>query len=397
METRRTSVALSIVLFAVGCGGTGTTTSALKTGGESGAAASSGGSSGAGAGAGVVSEGNDPPPAHIVTDCSALGPVDQWDEITPAGVDPTKNGFLSVVSDPNTEGTVYAGTEKAGLWRSTNCGASWTKINTGRDADVLNSGSLWFLKADPGKADSLYLGSLYGSDPSLLKSTDGGANFDSLFPAGSNVASSVSYNFFQDAGIDITNPKHVVASFHADCTGDTGPMCLAESNDSGQTWRLFKGPRPGWGERAGMLVFDATTYIYHTWGDGIFYTHDSGATWENVASGSNFQMYKASDGYFYLGSAYGMVRSQDGHTWTKVGGTAPNGDALVGDGVRIFTAWGDTSPQFMTAMETDATTWTSWKVPDKFTHRVGTFAYDNGHHILYSANTTDGLWRVVTK
>ncbi|HEV8244788.1 MAG TPA: hypothetical protein VGP93_03435 [Polyangiaceae bacterium] len=369
--------------------GSGGLTSKAGASGSAGttAAAGSAGSAGSAAGGG---------PAHVVADCDGLGAVDEWQEITPPDVDPSIDlGFISVTADPTTAGTIYTGTAKQGLWKSTDCGATWAKANTGNHADVLDSGLLWFVKADPSKADNLYAASLYGSDPSLLKSTNGGTDWDSLFPPGSDVASTVQYNFFQDAGLDITNPAHLVATFHADCSGEFGPMCMAESTDSGATWRIFKGPTGGWGERAGAIVFDATTFIFHTWADGMFYTSDSGQTWENVAGGSNFAMYRASDDYYYLGSAFGMLRTLDGHEWTKVDG-APNGDPLVGDGIRMFTAFDDANPKFMTALESDPTTWTTWATPN-FTHRVAGFAYDKDHHVLYTPNTNDGLWRVVTR
>lgn len=335
-------------------------------------------------------------PVHVVTDCAAPGAVDAWENITPPALNASKNGVLSVIVDPITSGTLYLGTEKGGMWRSVDCGANWVKTNTGRGASVLDSGSLWIILPDPGTPNALYAGSLYGSDPSLLRSSNGGADWDSLFPAGSNVAKAVSYNFFQDAGIDVTNPKHVVASFHADCAGDVGPMCLAESTDNGSTWRLFKGPTKAWGERAGVLVFGEKSFMYHTYIDGAFFTNDGGVTWDRFADGANFQTYQAADKSYYLGSLYGMLHSADGKAWEKIPGT-PTGDALAGDGTRIFTVWGDSNPQFRYAMESDPTVWMPWAVPDSFTTRVGSLAYDSDHHILYSANTTGGLWRVVTK
>lgn len=353
--------------------------------GAAGGASPSGAESGGAAGA----------PVPSVTNCTALGPVDAWENITPPAFNPRTYNVLSVVADPITAGTVYMGTNKGGLWRSTDCGANWTKVNTGRSASAIDSGGLWIVLADPSAGNALYAGSLYGSDPSLLRSTNGGQDWDSVFPAGSVVAKSVQYNFFQDAGIDPTNPRHIVASFHSDCTGDTGPMCLAESADSGKTWRLFKGPTKAWVERAGVLVFDATSFIYHTYQDGMFYTHDDGVTWERVADAGNFEAYHAADGSYYLGSVYGMLHSKDAHVWDKISGS-PNGDVLAGDGTRMFVAWGDTNPQFRVAMESDPTVWTTWPTPASFTDRVAAFDYDSAHHILYSANITGGLWRVVT-
>ena len=61
-------------------------------------------------------------------------------------------------------------------------------------------------------------------------------------PPGSEIAMTVDYNFLQEVSMDPTDPAHLVVSFHADCKGAYAPMCMAESKDSGTTWRLFKGP-----------------------------------------------------------------------------------------------------------------------------------------------------------
>src|SRR5262249_45291887 len=109
-------------------------------------------------------------PKHHGGDCKHLAAVDRWEDVTPTGVDlnPDKSmGALTVSADPNNPGTLYLGTDKQGLWKSTTCGAHWTKINTGKTGQVLDSGSLWTAVVDPQAPTALYGAALYGSDPSL--------------------------------------------------------------------------------------------------------------------------------------------------------------------------------------------------------------------------------------
>ena len=336
---------------------------------------------------------------HTVGSCTGLQAVNQFENITPPEVDLSDNGVTQVVLDSIHAGTLYMGTDKKGLFKSTNCGATWSKVNVGRNAKVLDSGTLWFVEIDPVDSNVLYAASLYGSDPSLFKSKNGGTDWDSLFPAGSEVAQTVDYNFFQWASMDPTDHQHLVVSFHANCKGPSGPECLAETKDSGTTWRLFKGPLGGWGEGVGPIVLGATSWLLATSQAGVYYTNNSGTSWEKVGPGIYGPLYHATNGVYYGGSDYGTQRSSDGHTWTVVSG-APNVFAVKGDGKRMFSsarnADSNTQQPYFTSPETDGAKWTAFPSP-KMAHGAVRLTYDPDHHILYSANTTSGLWRMVTQ
>ena len=195
---------------------------------------------------------------------------------------------------------------------------------------------------------------VYSSDSgNLYKSTNGGVDWDGLYPKGSNVYDAV--DFFQDLGMDPTNHKHVVVTFHNNCKGAYAGGCMAETLDSGATWRLFMGPLPGWSEGAGPLVLGGSTFIFGTTQNGMYYTSDSGAHWEKVGPGTNHQMYHSPTGAYYTGSDYGVGRSADGHTWTRIAG-APNGYGIIGDGKRLFNSLrtsGQNQQPYFTAPESD--------------------------------------------
>jgi hypothetical protein len=217
----------------------------------------------------------------LVRACSST-PSNVWQDITPASVDLGKGqglGTLNVVVDALDPATVYVSTDHQGLYKSSDCGATFTKINSGRNGAVLDSGSLWTLAIDPVESNVLYSSPLYGTDVSLFKSRNGGVDWDSLAPKGSNVAAAVQYNFFQALAIDPTDHQHLVVTFHADCNSPYAKVCMAESGDGGASWRIFNGPPlGGWMEDAGPIVVNATTMLYAAWFAPLYYSDDSGAT-----------------------------------------------------------------------------------------------------------------------
>jgi hypothetical protein len=207
--------------------------------------------------------------------------------------------------------------------------------------------------------------------------------------------------FFQDLALDPTAHQHLLVTFHDNCGGAFAPNCLAESLDGGATFRLVKGPLPGWGEGAGPFILGGARWLMTTPQNGAFFSGDSGATWKQVAQGMDRQLYRVSGGSYFVGSDYGVLRSADGETWTKIEG-APTFDAVIGDGTRLFGSVrfaefvsAEQQPYF-TSLESDGNTWTSLPSPKMKSGGVY-FAYDADHKLLYSANTATGLWRMKTQ
>jgi hypothetical protein len=306
-------------------------------------------------------------------------------------------GILNVLSDPVHAGTVYIGTDKQGIHKSTDCGATWVKVNTGRNGAAMDSGQQWSMAIDPVEPNVIFSGALYGTDLGLLKSTNGGVDWDSVFPPGGEVANMVDYTFLQEVSMDPTDHKHLVVSFHANCKGAYAPMCLAETKDSGATWRLLKGPLGSWAEASRPLVIGATSWLFATMMDGLFYTKDSGATWEKVGQAGGHQLYRASDGTYYLGGYVGVQRSPDGHAWSTVQGTPGWADAIIGDGSRIFVSGkvSDNHP-FFTSPENDGKNWTKVTAAT-LSGGADVFAYDADHHVIYASAPSVGVVRAVTK
>ena len=357
---------------------------------------------GAEAGAG----GARPKPIPVVADCTGLNGVDKFENITPPGVivDDAHLGVLNVVADQVNSGTVFVGTDKGGIFRSDDCGSTWEKANTGTGSDVVDSGSIWFLLISPDEANTIYWASLYGTDPGMFKSTNGGKDSVALFPKGSLIETTVEYNFFQWASINPENSQQFVASFHADCKGPAGPMCLAETSNGGQDWRVFKGPTPAWEEAAGPVVLSKTNWLFTTFQHGVYITTDSGASWRkpastDKASGKNSGLYRDAAGTYYIPTAWGIHTTTDGDTWTQIP-NSPNVDGIIGDGTRLFSGQRSGDMKFYTAPEVvaDGQTRTFTELPkDGVSGGPVALAYDANHHLLYSANLAGGLYRMVTK
>jgi hypothetical protein len=351
-------------------------------------------------GTGGTNPGTGGTPVHTVGACDKLGPIDKWEDISPPQVNLTLHtAMVGVIVDPLHSGTLYAGTERQGLYKSADCGANWTKINTGRNGAILDTGAQWSMAIDPVDSRVIFTANGYGKDVSLFKSTNGGVDWDSVFPATSEVAKAVEYNFTQEVSMDPTDHRHLVVSFHANCKAPYPPGCMAETKDSGATWRIFKGPAQGWIEDARPIVLGGSKFLYVTGLDGLFYTADSGANWEKVGGGGGHQIYRAKSGSYYIGTSSGLMQSADGHAWTKIM-KSPNGDAMMGDGQRIFTSWppccGQPLQPFFTTAEGDGTVWKTYASP-MIKAKAKYFAYDPDHHVLYSSNNNSGLWRVVTQ
>ena len=77
----------------------------------------------------------------------------------------------TLIIDPATPATLYAGTLGGGMFKTTDSGDHWTAINTGLTALSVQS-----LIIDPHNPSILYAGTLNG----MFKSTNGGDNWTAL-------------------------------------------------------------------------------------------------------------------------------------------------------------------------------------------------------------------------
>ncbi|MEY9963480.1 hypothetical protein ABIA33_001513 [Streptacidiphilus sp. MAP12-16] len=82
--------------------------------------------------------------------------------------------------DPNNHGTLYLGTRKNGLWRSTDYGVTWSQVGSFPVNGGASSGvGLSFVTFDAAHSGTIYVG-VADSGTSLYRSTDGGSSWQAV-------------------------------------------------------------------------------------------------------------------------------------------------------------------------------------------------------------------------
>jgi hypothetical protein len=419
------AVLLASVAASVGCGEGAAGAGSGEAGSESGAGTSHGGSPGGsmasggtgtpagGAGSGGSGVGGSGAPPHIVKACDELPAEGVWEEITPpvmplAGNEPCPYGGAFVM-DPQDPTTLYVGSCNQGIWKSSDCGASWQHINTGKNGAVLDGGRQWTFSIDPVDSKVLYANSGYGKmSNGAFKSTDGGVNWEQLWPpTQADLAKVVEYNFVAQVVMDPSDHEHLLITFHAKCAAPHSEACFGESHDAGASWKLIDG-QADWAGGEGQFIYfldSSSTWLWGSQSNGLWRTENAGVSWKPVtdkmAQGHGAgQMYRAADGVFYLPVLGGILRSPDGITWTLVPDSGSVMAGLTGDGMTMWASRGfpwDPSDKlylpFWSSAESDGQTWKQLDSPKL--SNGGALRYDADHHILYSSNLGAGFWRVV--
>ena len=294
--------------------------------------------------------------------CDLGDEVGTWQAITPPeiqyGADP---GVTSIVMDPYDASVLYAGTNHQGVWRTADCGATWTRTNTGINGPILEGGSVWKLALDRVAPDTLYTDPRYTGN-GLWWSTNAGVHWEMILP--NEVGAMVTEAGYADVAwisVDPGAPHHVIATSIQPWIGTDGASGVYEGryDEGAQTWRwTIHPPAPGMGTSQVITMLDARTWILSSpWvpsGEGTWRTIDAGASFQKVddAEGSvpGTQLYESPTGTLFLTSQSGLLRSTDrGASWTDVfvglsiGGT----QAVTGDGDQLLVSTNvpDTSPR----------------------------------------------------
>jgi hypothetical protein len=367
--------------------------------GDSGARGAPSGGGGGGSSTGASSGGSGG--SHSVADCHNLPAAGVWERISPPGSDFTAgeavlaDGFqkqTDAIAIRPDNGALYVGVNQDGIHRSDDCGKTWEKVNTGANADLVNSGAPWNIVIDPVQPDTMYIVNGYGSN--AWKTTNGGKDWQSLLS--DDVKSSFVYGAVNSIAMDPTDPHHLLVSPHSGCTGALMDGCLAETKDGGATWRLVGSP--SWDEGSGPLILNANTWLFASPMHGLIRSSDAGQTWSLVPGTTNAYatIYQRADGAWFVGSAQGVLQSADGANWNVPKGPGSVG-TIVGNGTHLF-AGSHWDHKLWQAPESDPTTWTEVAMPADDPmggDGIVTSAYDRDHHLLYASRFHNGLWRLV--
>jgi len=246
------------------------------------------------------------------------GPVqaaDQWTDIssklverlTNSGAKPAWPGGCSGVVVNRTNGDVTIKVVGLGLWRSSDQGTNWQRLDaetiSGRDETG------WATSVDqnaPGRIASFSLDGGAGW-------TVDGRNWKRFTTLGRNWD-------FGSVDWAAPVPKTLFAAKHE--TNPPGEVYVTE--DGGVSWIKLSIHLAGKSDRLSMVgALDATVLIYSN-GDGIHRSTDTGATWSKVSSANpQTRIPVLFQGAHYLGSTNGLLVSHDkGASWQPQGTAA---------------------------------------------------------------------------
>jgi uncharacterized protein DUF11/sortilin (neurotensin receptor 3) len=202
---------------------------------------------------------------------------------------------LALAVDPQSPGTLYAGTYRNGVYRSADAGASWASANSRLTSHIVNA-----LAIDPVAPTTIYAGTFFG----VFRSANAGVSWSN--PLSPWSATSLA--------IDPQTPSTLYA-------GTFGGAY--RSADAGANWTLLN--------IGGMispivwrLVIDPHTpsTLYAGTSLGVHRSLDSGATWTPVSSGltsvdvRSLAVDPLNSSVLYAGTTNGVFRSADqGASW----------------------------------------------------------------------------------
>ena len=371
-----------------------------------------------------------PDVAPVIGDCGSLGTPGTWQQVwLPQSFLTDQQLETSAVAvDPHDQSVYVAagsytngGQSGSGVYRSTDCGATFSLVSTGTHATDVAGGDPWVLHTDPTHPGTVYILVGYGSK-GVYESTDQGTNWSvlNIDPSG---ATADTNPFPQALAIAPNAGPTLALTFHENCNAPFATTCFSRSTNGGATWADFNGPPNGggWQEASSMTVLGTDTYLFLGANSGPAYTNDGGTTWSvptfTDASGSPMTIsvqesyggstHATPDGTLYLATGSGVFRSTStppGTAWTLLA-NSPASDVLIDDGSYMYasdTWWGSgmygngNGQVFSRAPLSNLTQWQQMQ-PTNVPRGSYEFAADSIHHIVYSANMIGGLWRLVTQ
>jgi len=343
--------------------------------------------------------------APIASPC-ALGAPGVSETITPPEVATIDGnaGVRELVLDPFDRSVLYASTYQQGVWRTADCGASWTHTNTGINAPMIENSAPLGFALDRFTPDTLYIGARYGGQ-SLWTSESAGVHWTKILPE--EIAQPL-WNGDADIARIATlpdEPHHLVMTSVGGWTGFAGDSGVFEGRLDGDTWQwVAHPPMAGMGTQQELAVIDARTWLLVS--DVIpgaaWITRDAGSTFAHLdddeAVGDGFGLYRGVDGTLYRPAHAGLLRStDDGATWTDVfAGLALGGTrSVIGDGTTLYASSsipdGDAAIRLFSAPEQPGDR--DWMpVGDPTTHSITRFVRDELRGVLYTL-TGDGIVR----
>lgn len=219
------------------------------------------------------------PPRMIAGTCPSrlfhsLNGGRSWSEV-PAAITKTCPRIMatrvtSLLFDPDVAGSLWAGIEIDGVWRSQDGGKNWLKLGTGLSSQDIHS-----VEVVGGDARARHL--LASTNNDLNLSTNGGETWQPL-----GAGKSLPHSYFRALARPYGKPGVVLAGNGDRPPGSTGT--IARSTDGGRSWAAAKMPGP-----ANSTIWNFATHpadpnlIYASSVSGeIYRSWDAGESWEKI-------------------------------------------------------------------------------------------------------------------
>lgn len=395
-----------------GASGVGPSSAGTSSGGSSGGLSSGGTSAGGaaggsrasgGAGGSIVGSGGTAP--HVVVDCNSAA-VGVWEDITPPDIVANSRyqtdgyGVGAFVIDPKNTANVTLGSDRFGVHRTTDCGATWNKANTGVGASDIDSGSQWSMAIDPVDPNIIYTVAGYGT-MGVFKTTNAGRDWaQTLAPEYAKIF--IYGGFTAQVRVDPTDHEHLLITPHFTCENGHSSSCFLQTQDGGTSWTAIENV-PGGGEGLRLLMVDHDTWFIGA--GGLHRTSNGGRDWAQVTPANSYayEVSHRAGGKYYLPTAFGISESSDGITWSALS-NAPGAFIVTTSKTRIYAEGGnfcvfkhDTPFNPISSAPIDDPT--NWTVDTHYSnyYGAGDLQYDDDHHMLYASSCMGGFWRVRTE
>jgi photosystem II stability/assembly factor-like uncharacterized protein len=253
-------------------------------------------------------------PAWVLALSLGIVQAASWANVT-HNVGGEKWGYAGVclLADVPGRDEVSAGVSEAGLWSSTDGGASWSRLGAEDKVQITNRP--YQIIFDPKDPKVFWISGSYG--PGIFRTRDGGKTFQRLGEL----------SHVDGLGVDLTDLERrtLLVGLHEQ------ERSLHKSTDGGKTWQKIGDRLPEDSNFSNdVVVLEAKTYIANAAGWrpkrawGVYRTEDGGTTWAKVSdAGPNGPPLVASDGAIYWQALWGqgLITSSDkGKTWRKLGG-----------------------------------------------------------------------------
>ncbi|HNW60967.1 MAG TPA: BACON domain-containing carbohydrate-binding protein, partial [bacterium] len=220
-----------------------------------------------------------------------LRSTDNGNSWTPVNIGLTDLNISSLAI--NSSGHIFAGSVMDGTFRSTNNGDSWTVVHN--EVTALNNSALAI-----NSQDQIFSSTWNGA---LFRSTNNGNSWTAV-----------------NKGLNSSNFSALAISFKGHIFAGTWSNGLFRSTDNGATWvPINKGFKVA--SRVQKIAIDSTGTLYAgTIEDGVYRSSDDGASWSLISSGITTQSIRAlvvdSTGQVFAGTDSGIFRSSDrGMNW----------------------------------------------------------------------------------